>query len=39
MSSAYSCIIKFIMYGILRLNNLYLADLIEKNVYTYKVSE
>ena len=39
MSSAYCFIIHISLYGILRLHNLYLEDLIEKNVYTYQVSE
>jgi len=39
MSSAYCFIKQFSIYGILLLNNLYLADFIEKNVYTYQVSE
>jgi len=37
MSSAYCFIIQFSSYSILLLNNLYLRDLIEKNVYTYQV--
>ena len=39
MFSAYLCIMQFSIYGILLLNNLYLADIIEKIVYTYQVSE
>jgi len=39
MSSTYLFIIQFSIYGILLLNNLYLADFIEKNVYTYQLSE
>jgi len=39
MSSAYLFIIQFSIYGILLLNNLYLAYIIEKNVYIYQVSE
>jgi len=39
MSSVYYFIIQFSIYGSMLLNNLYLADLIENNVYIQPVSE
>jgi len=39
MSSVYYFIIQLSIYGSMLLNNLYMADLIEKNVYTQQVSE
>jgi len=35
MSSDYLFIIQFSIFGILLLNNLYLADIIENHVYIY----